>query len=73
MIGYTLYMVRKNNAADSRKLGVQLGRICISKNIPVQEIAEIAGVSTQAVYKWFMGDYCPKPRIAQKIFAYLNK
>ena len=73
MIGYTVYLVRKNSSADSKKLGVQIGRLCIEKNISVKEIATLAGVSTQAVYKWFIGEYSPRPALASKLFAFLNK
>lgn len=71
MIGYTLHTVKKNKSADGRKLGVQIGRTCINKDIPVKEIASIANVSTVTVYAWFTGEYSPRKEIADKILAYL--
>lgn len=71
MIGYTLHIVKKNKSADGRKVGVQIGRTCINKNIPVREIATVANVSTVTVYNWFIGEYSPRKEIADKILAYI--
>ena len=58
--GYSTGFIRAVNAANPNHLGVQLGRVCIKKNIPVTDVAEYLGVSRQAVYLWFTG--ATKPR-----------
>lgn len=73
MIGYTLSIVAKNKAADQSKPGVKLGALCIKKGIPVTKIAELAGVSTVAVYAWFTGVYSPKEATAKKLFKFIEK
>ncbi len=73
MIGYSLSMVQKNKAADGKRVGVKLGRSCIKKNIPVRKIAEIAGVSTVAVYGWFTGKYDPTPSTLAKVLKYVDR
>lgn len=73
MIGYSLSTVYKNKQADIKKSGVRIGRKCIKLGISVKEIAKVAGVSTVAVYGWFAGDFNPQPKIAAKVFAYLDK
>jgi hypothetical protein len=73
MIGYSLSTVHKNKQADIKKSGVRIGRKCIKLGIPVSTIAKVAGVSTVAVYGWFAGDFNPKQKIADKVFAYLEK
>lgn len=52
---------------------MRIGRKCIKLGIPVSTIAKVAGVSTVAVYGWFAGDFNPKQKIADKVFAYLEK
>lgn len=73
MIGYTLSTVAKNKAADQKKLGVQIGALCIKKSIPVTKVAQVAGVSTVAVYAWFTGMYSPKEATAKKLFKLIEK
>ena len=53
--GYSFRLVRANQAADTKKIGVQLGRYCIAKDIPVAEIAEKFDVSRMTIYSWFTG------------------
>jgi hypothetical protein len=55
MIGYTIHLRQRNRAADKRKLGVRLGKHCISMGIPVIDLVEMFGVSRQTVYNWFSG------------------
>jgi hypothetical protein len=61
MIGYTLHLQKRNRQADKRKLGVRLGKHCISKDIPVTDVVEMLGVSRQTVYSWFCGSHEPGP------------
>jgi transposase len=68
MIGYTLRLQQLNRKADKRKLGVRLGRHCISMGIPVIDLVQLFGVSRQTVYNWFNGtnDLGPAQRARAK-------
>lgn len=65
--GYHTGFVRAVQSADLSSVGVQLGRICTKRNIPVMDVAEYLGVSRQAVYQWFTGKAKPHPRTAERI------
>jgi hypothetical protein len=54
--GYSVRLIALNKKADSKLLGVRLGRVCIQQNIPVSTVASRLGVSRQTVYNWFMGE-----------------
>lgn len=54
--GYSARLIALNKEADSKLLGVKLGRICIKQDIPVSTVAARLGVSRQTVYNWFMGE-----------------
>jgi len=71
--GYSLRLVKANQAADSRKIGVVLGRYCIAKDIPVADIADSFDVSRMAVYSWFTGTSEPHRTKAEQIAAMLKK
>ena len=74
MIGYTLHLQQLNRKADKRKLGVRLGRYCISMGIPVTDLVGMFGVSRQTVYNWFNGthDLGPAQRTrAKELFPHL--
>lgn len=70
MIGYTIHLRQRNRKADKRKLGVRLGRYCISMDIPVTDLVEMFNVSRQTVYNWFCGahDIGPSQRIRVQEF-----
>ena len=57
--GYSARLIALNKEADSKLLGVKLGRICIKRNIPVSLVASELGVSRQTVYNWFTGANTP--------------
>lgn len=59
--GYSRRFALSNKKADQKHIGVQLGRICIERDIPVPDVAEYLGVSRQAVYMWFLGKSLPHP------------
>ena len=59
--GYSRKFAEANKKADQSHIGVQLGRICIAKDIPVPDVAEYLQVSRQAVYLWFLGKSLPHP------------
>jgi hypothetical protein len=53
--GYSSRFALAVNSADTSKLGVQLGNICIDLDIPAIEVAEHVGVSRATIYNWFKG------------------
>jgi predicted DNA-binding protein YlxM (UPF0122 family) len=71
--GYSFRLVRANQAADTKKIGVQLGRYCIAKDIPVAEIAEKFDVSRMTIYSWFTGVAEPHRSKAEQIAAMLKR
>lgn len=71
MQGYSLRMAEGIKQADESLLGVQLGRACLARDIPVTEIARHFGVSRQAVYDWFLGASIPREGISVRIREYL--
>ena len=71
--GYSFRLVKANQAADSNKVGVRLGRYCIERDIPVQEIAEKFDVSRMTIYSWFTGVAEPHRYKAEQIKELLKK
>lgn len=65
--GYSRKFADSNKRADSSHVGVQLGRICIARDIPVPDVAQYLGVSRQAVYMWFLGQTNPHPQMREKL------
>ena len=64
--GYSYRLVKANKAADSKHIGVKLGRYCITNDIPVAQIAEMFNVSRMTVYNWFSGLVVPhRAKVAQ--------
>ena len=70
--GYSRKFVEANKKADQRHIGVQLGRICILRDIPVQDAAEFIGVSRQAVYMWFLGKSLPHPNMREVLMKLIS-
>lgn len=73
MIGYSVQFAQTVMAADSSKIGVQLGREAIRKGVPIVKIADALEVSRTAVYGWFTGKYAPSSRNVEALQALLNK
>jgi hypothetical protein len=71
--GYSFRLVKANQAADSKNLGVQLGRYCITNDIPVALIAAKLGVTRMTIYNWFTGVGVPHKDKARKIEKIINK
>ena len=71
--GYSFRLVQANQAANSKKIGVVLGRYCIAKDIPVAEIAEKFDVSRMTIYSWFTGAAEPHRSKAEQIAAMLKR
>lgn len=71
--GYSLKTIRENQDADSSNIGVQLGRVCIERNIPVLSVSYQLLVTRQTVYNWFVGSKKPSARLEPAIRAYLTE
>lgn len=71
--GYSRKFVDANIKADPFHVGVQLGRICIQRDIPVQDVADYLNVSRQSVYLWFLGKTKPQPRKRELLWGLLNR
>ena len=69
--GYSARLIALNKEADSKLLGVKLGRICIKRNIPVSTIASKLGVSRQTIYNWFMGANNPQVQSVDAVHTLL--
>jgi hypothetical protein len=71
--GYSLLMADEIKSADSQLLGVQLGRVCINKDIPVSDVASFFGVSRMTVYSWFRGKSIVSGKHAEKMKKLVDK
>ena len=69
--GYSQNVVQANRDASTDSLGVQLGRYCISRDLPAQEIADYFDVSKMTVYRWFDGTRTPREKHQEKIMGML--
>lgn len=69
--GYSLRLVQLNREADHSSLGVQLGRLCIPRDIPVTEVAKRFKVSRVTVYNWFCGHTIPKASVVPLLEDYI--
>lgn len=65
--GYSRKFAEANKKADQSHIGVQLGRICIARDIPVPDVAEYLGVSRQVIYLWFLGKSMPHPKTRERL------
>ena len=72
MRGYSIRVAEAVKEADGNLLGVQLGRACLARDIPVAAIAVDLGVTRQTVYNWFLGLSEPRGAISEAIRVYLN-
>lgn len=72
--GYSLDLYKAIHAADPMHIGVQLGRMCVDKSIPVSQVAHDLNVSRLTIYSWFTGKTYPKPekvpRMAELLAVY---
>ena len=75
--GYSSRFIQIVNAADTGKLGVQLGNLCIENDIPAQDVAEHFGVTRATIYNWFKGVTNVPPshqeQVAEAVRALLDK
>lgn len=58
--GYTIKVADAIKNADGSLLGVKLGRVCLNRDISVQEAARTLDVTRQTIYQWFCGDTNPQ-------------
>jgi len=58
--GYSSRLIEQNKKADDTLLGVQLGRVCIQRDVPVSDVASHLGVTRQTIYNWFCGVNSPR-------------
>lgn len=71
--GYASKIIKANLEASVESPGVALGRFCITKEIPVSDVAEYFGVSRMTIYKWFVGEWLPRKSNAEKISEILKR
>jgi hypothetical protein len=53
--GYSSRFARTVNSADTSKIGVQLGNLCVERDIPAADVAAHFGVTRATIYNWFKG------------------
>ena len=73
MRGYSIRVAEAIQEADGNLIGVQLGRACLARDIPVSVVAETIGVTRQTVYHWFLGLSEPRGAACEAIRAYLDR
>jgi predicted DNA-binding protein YlxM (UPF0122 family) len=71
--GYSIALAEEIKAADQKLIGVQLGRVCLTKDIPVSDVAEFFRVSRMTVYSWFKGESEVSSRYSEKMQKLLEK
>jgi len=71
--GYSRNFIAANKAADPFHVGVQLGRLCIERDIPIADVAEYLKVSRQTVYLWFLGETTPHPDNRKMLWELLDR
>jgi hypothetical protein len=71
MNGYSIRVAEAIKNADGSLLGVQLGRKCLERDIPVVEVARILKVTRQTVYSWFLGKARPQPHHVHGVEIFL--
>lgn len=72
MRGYSIRVAEAIKEADGSHLGVQLGRACLARDVPVSTVAQALGVTRQTVYHWFLGLSEPRGRAIDAIRDYLK-
>lgn len=71
MRGYSIRVAEAIKAGDDDHLGVQLGRACLARDIPVSVVAKGLKVTRQTVYHWFLGLSEPRGGARDAIQTYL--
>lgn len=74
--GHTTHFIRRVDSAALHPAVRQLATACISKDVPIVELADLFGVSRATIYNWLMGTTVPRSKQLEampKITARLNK
>jgi hypothetical protein len=71
--GYASGFINEVKASDKSKIGVQLGKVCIKRDIPVTDIAQFFDVSRVTVYSWFRGKSNVPDRHQEKMQKLIDK
>lgn len=71
--GYSARVIKANREASTDNPGVRLGRFCIARDVPVQDVASYFGVSRVSIYAWFTGKASPRIKHVQLIDKLLDK
>lgn len=71
MRGYSIRVAETIKEANGDLLGVQLGRACLARDIPVSDVAKGLKVTRQTVYHWFLGQSEPRGAARDAIQTYL--
>jgi transcriptional regulator with XRE-family HTH domain len=71
--GYSRNFITANKTADPLHVGVQVGRLCIERDIPIADVAEYLKVSRQTVYLWFLGETNPHPDNRKMLWELLDR
>lgn len=72
MAGYSLKVAESVLKADERSPVGRLGRECLTRDIPITEVAASLGVSRQTVYNWVLGVRKPLPYHTAAILMWLG-
>lgn len=72
-MGYSPLMAKEIRNAPSAMLGVQLGVICLSLDIPIKDVAEYIGVSGTTVSLWFRGRLVVSAKHQDKVYELVEK
>jgi len=70
--GYSTKIILANKKASETSVGVQLGRYCIPRNIPVSEVADYFKVTRMTIYGWFDGTWIPASKHEERIAEMLK-
>lgn len=71
MNGYSIRVAEAIKNADGNLQGVQLGRKCLERDVPVAEVARTLKVTRQTIYSWFCGKSQPQPRHLHGVETFL--
>jgi hypothetical protein len=71
--GYSTLTAREIREADASLLGVQLGLLCLDREIPATDVAEFFNVSRVTVYSWFRGKTVVSGKHSDKMQKLIKK
>lgn len=58
--GYSLRLIADVEAANPDLVGVRFGKLCISRDLPVRDMASEFEVTRATMYRWFTGRAMPR-------------